>query len=43
MRQVTQRNTGRATAGIDGRVALTARARGPLVPATCGPTCPTGM
>src|SRR6266511_3400835 len=27
VRQVTQRNAGRATAGIDGRVALTARAR----------------
>ncbi|HEY2762522.1 MAG TPA: reverse transcriptase N-terminal domain-containing protein [Pseudonocardiaceae bacterium] len=27
VRQVTQRNTGRATAGIDGRVALTAQAR----------------
>jgi len=27
VRQVTQRNTGRKTAGIDGRVALTARAR----------------
>jgi len=28
VRQVTQRNTGRMTAGIDGEVALTSRARG---------------
>src|SRR5258708_5912188 len=28
VRQVTQRNTGRATAGIDGEVALTSKARG---------------
>ena len=27
MRQVTQRNTGRRTAGIDGQVALTSQAR----------------
>jgi hypothetical protein len=27
VRQVTQRNAGRATAGVDGQVALTSRAR----------------
>jgi RNA-directed DNA polymerase len=31
VRQVTQRNAGRMTAGVDGRVALTAHARGWLV------------
>jgi len=30
VRQVTQRNTGRHTAGVDGQVALTARARADL-------------
>ena len=31
VRQVTERNAGRMTAGVDGRVALTAQARGWLV------------